>query len=100
MSTTCRCRGANSESFDRAINSQISRLRRKLGGEAALEIIRTIRNGGYIFAPEVSCIEARSEAIRLDPAELRLILNNRLFPRMRIALCASSFSPLSVPVPP
>jgi two-component system OmpR family response regulator len=50
-------RGANSETFDRAIDSQISRLRRKLGGGVALDIIRTVRNGGYIFAPEVHCVE-------------------------------------------
>jgi two-component system OmpR family response regulator len=51
-------RGAHSDSFDRAIDSQISRLRRKLGGGVALDIIRTVRNGGYIFAPEVRCVEA------------------------------------------
>ncbi|MGP7796006.1 response regulator [Sphingomonas sp. CLY1604] len=46
-------RGPNSDAFDRAIDVQISRLRRKLrsGGD---EIIRTIRNEGYLFVPQVS----------------------------------------------
>ena len=49
-------RGPDAESFDRAIDVQISRLRRKLedgaGGQGAL--IRTIRNEGYMFdAPVV-----------------------------------------------
>jgi two-component system OmpR family response regulator len=45
-------RGPNSDAFDRAIDVQISRLRRKLrsGGD---EIIRTIRNEGYLFVPAV-----------------------------------------------
>ena len=42
-------RGANAEHFDRAIDVQISRLRRKLG-RAGDELIRTIRNEGYMFA--------------------------------------------------
>jgi two-component system, OmpR family, response regulator len=43
--------GPHSDSFDRAIDVQISRLRRKLGnGEA---ILRTVRNEGYMFVPRV-----------------------------------------------
>lgn len=45
-------RGPNSESFDRAIDVQISRLRRKLRAPAD-EIIRTVRNEGYLFVPGV-----------------------------------------------
>lgn len=48
-------RGPQSDAFDRAIDVQISRLRRKLedsGGEA--ELIRTVRSEGYIFTPKVS----------------------------------------------
>ncbi|MBW4330548.1 response regulator transcription factor [Stakelama sp. CBK3Z-3] len=45
-------RGPDSESFDRAIDVQVSRLRRKLNAEG--DIIRTIRNEGYMFAPQVS----------------------------------------------
>jgi two-component system OmpR family response regulator len=45
-------RGADSGSFDRAIDVQVSRLRRKL---RALnnDTIRTIRNEGYLFVPPV-----------------------------------------------
>jgi two-component system OmpR family response regulator len=46
-------RGPNSEAFDRAIDVQISRLRRKLRSHGD-DIIRTIRNEGYLFVPAVS----------------------------------------------
>lgn len=45
-------RGPNSDAFDRAIDVQISRLRRKLRSRGD-EIIRTIRNEGYLFVPAV-----------------------------------------------
>src|SRR4051812_24748987 len=46
-------RGPDSDSYDRAIDVQVSRLRRKLraGGD---EIIRTVRNEGYLFVPRVA----------------------------------------------
>ncbi|MBX3563680.1 MAG: response regulator [Sphingomonas sp.] len=46
-------RGPDSDAYDRAIDVQVSRLRRKLrsGGD---EIIRTVRNEGYLFVPRVS----------------------------------------------
>ena len=48
-------RGPQSEAFDRAIDVQISRLRRKLDDSASgQELIRTVRNEGYIFTPKVS----------------------------------------------
>ena len=48
-------RGPQSEAFDRAIDVQISRLRRKLDdGASGQELIRTVRNEGYIFTPKVS----------------------------------------------
>ncbi len=48
-------RGPASEAFDRAIDVQISRLRRKLdGGVEGQELIRTVRNEGYLFIPKVS----------------------------------------------
>jgi len=48
-------RGPDSEAYDRAIDVQISRLRRKLDdGGGGQEIIRTIRNEGYIFTPKVT----------------------------------------------
>jgi two-component system OmpR family response regulator len=43
--------GPNSDSFDRAIDVQISRLRRKLSDDHNEDIIRTIRGIGYMFKP-------------------------------------------------
>lgn len=49
--------GSESESYDRAIDVQVSRLRRKLErgtrGEGSEELVRTIRNEGYMFTAEV-----------------------------------------------
>ena len=47
-----QARGPDSESFDRAIDVQVSRLRRKLRARGD-EMIRTVRNEGYMFVPEV-----------------------------------------------
>lgn len=47
-------RGRNAEVFDRAIDSQISRLRRKLNERTAEEMIRTVRNEGYMLLPKVT----------------------------------------------
>ncbi len=49
-------RGANAEHFDRAIDVQVSRLRRKLhrtDGRGGDDLIRTVRNEGYMFAADV-----------------------------------------------
>jgi two-component system OmpR family response regulator len=46
-------RGRDSEAYDRAIDVQISRLRRKLGDGSDAELIRTIRSEGYMFTPKV-----------------------------------------------
>ena len=46
-------RGPDSEAFDRAIDTQISRIRRRLSERDAAELIRTIRNEGYYFVPRV-----------------------------------------------
>jgi two-component system OmpR family response regulator len=46
-------RGPESEAFDRAIDVQISRLRRKLDDGGGQDLIRTIRNEGYMFTPKV-----------------------------------------------
>lgn len=43
--------GPNGDSFDRAIDVQISRLRRKLADDNNEDIIRTIRGIGYMFKP-------------------------------------------------
>jgi len=45
-----RLHGGSHDTFDRAIDVQISRLRKKLaraGGDAGQHLIRTVRNGGY-----------------------------------------------------
>ena len=47
-------RGRAAGPFDRSIDIQVSRLRRKIERDAAApEIIKTVRSGGYVFAPEV-----------------------------------------------
>jgi two-component system OmpR family response regulator len=47
-------RGPNTEHFDRAIDVQMSRLRKKLVRPGAEDLIRTIRNEGYMFVTEVT----------------------------------------------
>lgn len=44
-------KGRRAGGFDRSIDVQLSRLRRKLGNP---DLIRTIRGGGYLFTPDVS----------------------------------------------
>jgi two-component system OmpR family response regulator len=45
--------GRDTESYDRAIDVGISRLRRKLQHPRSGELIRTVRSEGYIFTPQV-----------------------------------------------
>jgi two-component system OmpR family response regulator len=47
-------RGIQSEVFDRAVDVQISRLRRKLHACVDVEIIKTYRGAGYLFDAKVS----------------------------------------------
>jgi two-component system OmpR family response regulator len=47
-------RGEQSEAFDRAVDVQVSRLRRKLAKCLDGDAIQTVRGSGYIFACEVS----------------------------------------------
>lgn len=47
-------RGQNSDAYDRAIDTLISRLRRKLRSRTSDELIRTIRAEGYMFVPRVA----------------------------------------------
>ena len=44
-----RARGAESDVFDRAMDVQISRLRKKLDDGSGLEMIQTLRGEGYMF---------------------------------------------------
>ena len=47
--------GQESEHYDRAIDVQVSRLRRKLAGhQGGEDLIRTVRNEGYMFVPVVT----------------------------------------------
>ena len=47
-------RGVSHAAFDRSIDVQVSRLRRKLESDPkSPSVIRTVRNGGYIFTPSV-----------------------------------------------
>lgn len=48
-------RGRMAIPFDRSIDIQVSRLRRKLGDDAKdPQLIKTVRGGGYLFTPTVS----------------------------------------------
>jgi len=47
-------RGPDSDAFDRAIDTQVSRLRRKLATRTPAELIRTVRSEGYMFLPKVA----------------------------------------------
>ncbi|MFW0755426.1 response regulator [Pseudomonas sp. H11T01] len=48
-------RGRSHEAFDRSIDVQVSRLRRKLDLDSKrVEMIRTVRNVGYLFTPSVT----------------------------------------------
>ncbi len=51
-------RGRSAEPFDRAVDVQVSRLRRKLAAGGGAELIRTIRGDGYLFAAAVARAEA------------------------------------------
>lgn len=49
------CHGHAHDAFDRSIDVQVSRLRRKIEPDSKRpDIIRTVRNGGYQFSPNVS----------------------------------------------
>lgn len=47
-------RGPDSDAFDRAVDTQVSRLRRKLGSRNHQELIHTVRSEGYLFLPKVN----------------------------------------------
>jgi two-component system OmpR family response regulator len=51
-------RGRESNVFDRSIDVQISRLRRKIEADPQVpELIKTVRSGGYVFCAEVQTEE-------------------------------------------
>jgi two-component system OmpR family response regulator len=50
-------RGRTAQPFDRTMDVQVSRLRRKIEADVARPtIIKTVRAGGYVFAPEVRAL--------------------------------------------
>lgn len=54
-------RGRASMAIDRAVDVQVMRLRRKLESDPqAPQLIKTVRNSGYIFTPEVTTDNAES----------------------------------------
>lgn len=54
-------RGSESDAFDRAIDTQVSRIRQKLRMAADGEVIRTLRGEGYMFMPTVTPIPGQGE---------------------------------------
>lgn len=53
-------RGRNTAPFDRSIDVQLSRLRKKLEDDPkGAAMIRTVRGGGYLFGPAVECSRGR-----------------------------------------
>lgn len=57
-------RGSDSTLYDRAIDVQISRLRKKLRDGGGRDLIRTVRSEGYMFMPDVT----RGRAASARPA--------------------------------
>ncbi len=56
-------RGRSSAPFDRSIDVQVSRLRRKIEANPQQpELIKTVRSGGYIFCSEVAAGAGKSRA--------------------------------------
>jgi two-component system OmpR family response regulator len=49
------CKGRAAQPFDRSIDVQVGRLRKKIEADPTQpKIITTVRGGGYMFAPEVT----------------------------------------------
>lgn len=61
-------RGREAGPFDRTIDVQVGRLRRKLGDDPHQpQLIKTLRSGGYIFVAPVEAAAERSAARRREP---------------------------------
>ncbi|MBV0913811.1 response regulator [Anianabacter salinae] len=54
-------RGRDTDAFDRAIDVQLSRLRRKLSAHGGENLITTIRNEGYLFSADVARVSGAGE---------------------------------------
>ena len=48
------------EVFDRSVDVLMSRLRKKLGDNEEFQMIKTVRNGGYLFSARVETVGAES----------------------------------------
>jgi len=65
-------RGREAGPFDRTIDVQVGRLRRKLDDNPQQpQLIKTLRSGGYIFVAPVEPVPERAAASRLDPLSSR-----------------------------
>ena len=51
-------RRGSEDSYDRSVDVLMSRLRKKLGDNEDFNIIKTVRNGGYIFSARVDMVGA------------------------------------------
>jgi two-component system OmpR family response regulator len=61
-------RGREAGPFDRTIDVQVGRLRRKLGDDPHQpQLVKTLRSGGYIFVASVEAASERSAARRRVP---------------------------------
>ena len=61
-------RGRAAGLFDRSVDIQVSRLRRKLDSDPdRSSIIRTVRNGGYVFSVPVSVVAASPQPSSPEP---------------------------------
>lgn len=61
-------RGNESDAFDRAIDTQVSRIRHKVHTPTSGEVIKTMRGEGYMFMPAVTVLSTREpEAHRVLP---------------------------------
>lgn len=78
-------RGHDSEAFDRAIDTQVSRIRQKLRTPANDEIIKTMRGEGYMFMPSVTVLSGREGAPDEGGAKARHGNEVRIDPNAREA---------------
>jgi two-component system, OmpR family, response regulator len=60
-------RGNDTDAFDRAIDTQVSRIRHKLRTPTSGEVIKTMRGEGYMFLPTVTVLTAREPVVRPAP---------------------------------
>lgn len=95
-------RGHDSDAFDRAIDTQVSRIRQKLRTPETGEIIRTVRGEGYVFVPLVNATADRRPAAAMAPvAAPEVILIDRAQCRASVSgrvldLTFSEFSLLAI----